>query len=398
MSSISNGEAASSVRTKLNRKLGEIKNVQDYGAVGDGVADDRAAIQAAIDDDAAPFSSSNRGTIYFPPCTGYLIGSPGLTFNQPIEYIRFVGGPAGVSGSFNGFLFNRAATGNTNQGIIVFENLLILNTHTTGSGIQFNATLGPTVRNCAIRAADIGIDGGDAASLTVDACTFSCWATSNQDNSIGVNASNATTIINCDVIGWGKGCSLHNLGNTIIGGRWEINDIGIVLGMDDGAGYNSDGGLVSGVSMESNITGIYIHGGHAITITGCAITHHVAGCDYGIHINNGYNIGIRDTTVAGAQALDVAGIKIAGTVEDLVIENVNATLWDLSTGTIVNSLSLSGSNYTPSYADLPTTPRVGTIVPITDGNSEAIGATVSAGGGTTDMALCRGASAWVRIA
>lgn len=54
---------------RIRRLEGQVFDVRNYGAVGDGVTDDRAAIQAAID-------ASNGATVFF-PYTGnpYLIGS-----------------------------------------------------------------------------------------------------------------------------------------------------------------------------------------------------------------------------------------------------------------------------------------------------------------------------------
>jgi len=53
---------AGSVAATVQAKLGEIVSVKDKGAVGNGVADDTAAIQAAINS-----FSSGSGTVYFPP-------------------------------------------------------------------------------------------------------------------------------------------------------------------------------------------------------------------------------------------------------------------------------------------------------------------------------------------
>ena len=50
-------------------------NVKDYGAVGDGVTDDRVAVQAAINAAAA---ATYGGVVLFPP-GDFLISSPGLT-------------------------------------------------------------------------------------------------------------------------------------------------------------------------------------------------------------------------------------------------------------------------------------------------------------------------------
>jgi hypothetical protein len=56
-------------------RLAEIKNVKDFGAVGNYVTDDTAAIQAAVNWTSGP----NRGTIFF-PAGSYLVSAP-ITFN-----------------------------------------------------------------------------------------------------------------------------------------------------------------------------------------------------------------------------------------------------------------------------------------------------------------------------
>jgi hypothetical protein len=59
-----------SVATNVEAKLAQYVSVKDFGAVGDGVADDTAAIQAAID---AVFNTGG-GTVYIPTGT-YLVSS-----------------------------------------------------------------------------------------------------------------------------------------------------------------------------------------------------------------------------------------------------------------------------------------------------------------------------------
>lgn len=61
----------STTARKLKDRHAELRNVKDYGAVGNGVADDYAGIQAAIDAAAA----AGGGAVYVPPGT-YLVGRP----------------------------------------------------------------------------------------------------------------------------------------------------------------------------------------------------------------------------------------------------------------------------------------------------------------------------------
>src|SRR3989344_9295672 len=86
---------AGAVARKVDDKLSEMfTSVKDYGAVGDGVTDDTAAIQAAVNRTAAPYSTASRGTILFPPGK-YLISAP-ITFEYSsagIQDIRFLGVP-----------------------------------------------------------------------------------------------------------------------------------------------------------------------------------------------------------------------------------------------------------------------------------------------------------------
>jgi hypothetical protein len=60
---ISSSTSANTSRS-LNDIAGEVYNVKFYGAVGDGIVDDRAAIQAAID---AAYNSGIASTVYIPP-------------------------------------------------------------------------------------------------------------------------------------------------------------------------------------------------------------------------------------------------------------------------------------------------------------------------------------------
>ena len=68
-----------SVGTNVGNKLAQTVSVKDFGAVGDGVANDTAAIQAAID-----FSSSTGPAIYIPAGTYLITSSINITSQRTI--------------------------------------------------------------------------------------------------------------------------------------------------------------------------------------------------------------------------------------------------------------------------------------------------------------------------
>lgn len=119
----------------LPGRLADIKNVRDFGATGDGVTDDWAAIMAALN----WTSATNRGTIFFPPGT-YLVSAP-IDFSGPNiitgtnVIVSFVGvlGASTVIGNFADYVFKRALN-DTNgfSGCHTVENLTVINANANG--------------------------------------------------------------------------------------------------------------------------------------------------------------------------------------------------------------------------------------------------------------------------
>jgi len=77
-----------SVATNVENKLAQYVSVKDFGAVGDGVADDTAAIQNAIDySDSTAVAITGTAEVYFP--AGVYKVTSGLTVSRSL---RFIGG------------------------------------------------------------------------------------------------------------------------------------------------------------------------------------------------------------------------------------------------------------------------------------------------------------------
>jgi hypothetical protein len=80
------GSAAGAILRSVSSKILDVLSVKDFGAVGDGVADDAAACQAAMD--AIP---SNGGGVWFPPASvAYKIGTS-LTVSKPLAIMLSTG-------------------------------------------------------------------------------------------------------------------------------------------------------------------------------------------------------------------------------------------------------------------------------------------------------------------
>lgn len=82
----------------VNTKLQEVVSVKDFGATGDGVTNDAAAIQAALD------AMTSGGTLIFPPGT-YLCGSQ-ITHRANVTVVGWNG--ATIKKGFNGDLWSIA--------------------------------------------------------------------------------------------------------------------------------------------------------------------------------------------------------------------------------------------------------------------------------------------------
>lgn len=219
--------------------LGASANVLDFGAVGDGVADDTAAIQAAV----SHIVAKGGGTVYFPdPATSYRITSP-ITLDS---YVSLQGESRNVRvfrDFVNGFAFIAI-----NKTYISIRNLFITSTTPSvtspSGGIGFQGSTYCTVNNVAITGMrQYGVWLFDTSNSVVQNCSFSGW--------IGAYQQDA-----CDI------GVLNNSNWNIIEGNWCYGggDHGVLV-QDPYSGSEPTGNQVIGNTIGAHTAyGIAVYG------------------------------------------------------------------------------------------------------------------------------------------
>jgi Pectate lyase superfamily protein len=323
-------------------RLSDVKNVKDFGAVGDGVADDTAAIQAAVD----WTSAAHRGVIFFPPGT-YKITAP-ITFNYDGGLSIIFQGSGNLStltGNFAGAILSRTTT-NTTGGVRVIRDLNISNNHAAGYGIKLYGSVGASIENCMIGAWRGICLGHDSMDTTIKSVLLTSGLGA---DSVGIVATNATTIINADITLFEQGVRHGNLGLNIIGGRFEVNTIGIMLGKrDDNTQQQTTGFLIFGMSMEGNGTGIHIHSASGGAIIGCGITG--TSLTRGIYFEGGAFTSLLHNTVSTATSYSSGGIDLTGAIGGLTLAGNNVsvgsgTAWVLPSDIGTKITDVGGNNF-----------------------------------------------------
>jgi len=223
------GAVATTVQTKLRQTV----SVMDFGAVGDGVADDTAAIQAAI-------NSITGGSVYFP--TGVYKFS-NLTITKSIQLVG-----AGW-GSTSSDVFGSAQWFDANW---VFGTVL-RSTATTGYAIDFNDAV--FVRQYGIH--DMLVIGpGTGTSTGIRIGTAAMPAV--QSNSRNVQFSNFKTshelnrLYECSLELITRGCYngplIQNQCNHNIFPRWEIQSTsGIAMQVLESQELDFHSGILQGI-------------------------------------------------------------------------------------------------------------------------------------------------------
>jgi hypothetical protein len=251
-------------------RLSESKNVKDFGAKGNGVTNDTAAIQAAVN----WTSNAHRGVIFFPPGT-YLTSAPiDLSANQETGLIfRGCGLASLITGNFAGYILDRNQSNGVPQCTII-EGLDIRNTNPGGGGIRLRGTDSAQVRNCRVQAnTGIAMSGISPTDTCFDTSVINCLVNGLTSNpaagSIGIMMGPETSVWGCGIVNFDHGIRAYGAGITIGACRIEVNNIGVCFGLDiTGAPFSATAGQFFGSTMEGNLEAIYINAASGLLISG----------------------------------------------------------------------------------------------------------------------------------
>jgi hypothetical protein len=276
--------------TTINRtmpvRLNDIINVKDFGAKGDSITDDTAAIQGAINYVYALHPEPVGGAIVFVPRGTYIIGSPPLILSNSADShhgaLRFVGAGRGATvlkGTSTGFVtvMQEAA-----DSLACIVSMKIWNQSTAANSGAFNlvfTTNAFQMRDCHL----VGMRGFESNTsefgISIYDSIMECSAPIAEANSATPGPVSGTTgvrfeqgeMVNCSITGF---------------------DVGVKLG-GDGGGF---GALVNGCKISQCNVGMTL--GSFIFAT-TLLSNQIDRCSQGILINNANGSLVASNVISG---------------------------------------------------------------------------------------------------
>jgi hypothetical protein len=343
------------VATTVQAKLRESVSVKDFGAVGNGVADDTAAIQAALN------SLPTGGTVFFPAGYTFLCTA---NLNVPVGNGMSVD-VLGASWDSGGIRFSGAAvttgltfTGSGYSYCGSVSNLKIACVSSAARCITFDDVNHPLVYRCLL-------DGADGAACYFDTTlmgefshvlVINCGSAT--EGSVEVDGLSTTWKWDHSRISGGDatvgGLIIDRTPNiTIIGGAIESCGPPLRIGSKAETTLGCAGGIIHSIDFENPGNNPYIDLGAGLSGTALVSSYDIRGCggypsgsaqtDYALRMKRSYGIVIGPNQLAQS-GTPISTHELTGSTNAVMIEPNYAFFgysfpWVRSNGAFVKSAS-----------------------------------------------------------
>lgn len=362
---------AGAVPRTVESKLRDTVSVKDFGAVGNGVADDTVAIQAAID--ATPV----YGTTFFPAGTYIITATLNLKSNTGVdgqgatikakdavnfEYMMLAASKTNVTVKnirFDANKANRSAGQNVRFMCLGFtdcddctaSNVYVENARGYSSIPAVGLAVGGSsirckIENCtAVNCGDSGANAADGFFASGESnLIIGCLATNCTDTGFVIESSNASGIVGCIARSCNAGAAITNAvnadkyGNFISGVSVFDWNSAVTGGIQIGCPLNTSTGALYD-TVVSDVTVVAVTGGKG---TGPAINLRQTGTPKAVRVTLN-NVRIRTASAQGilvdADQVSIRGCDISGTT------NACIQFQDGSTSNFVAGCQLVGGSF-----------------------------------------------------
>lgn len=318
------------------------QNVKAHGAIGDGIADDTSAIQAAID--AA--GVAGEGRVYVPPGNYKLTNTLTLNASRSVR-LSGANGPnadpgftesgSRIFGAIAGPLIERTAI--AQDVAVVIEDLSIHNTNNAGTCIKLAGLQAPAgIYRCSIRG-HIGVNlTSNIFQCAIENCFIQIGGTT-YAGSQGIAMTGHTNIVSCDLSGYEIGILAHGPASAIMGGRIETCGTGVKLG----TGGDLFKGSVSDINFEACDTAVKVQEAGPAVLYGLQISGTAGspsgGSLFGIDVDNTFGLTVIGCGIGGNATADIR-VPAAAQRHTLTFIGCTAGTWSVTEDldlTIINS-------------------------------------------------------------
>jgi hypothetical protein len=315
-----NEGSTGAVNRVLTSRLQDYVSVKDFGAVGNGVADDTTAIQAAINSISnASNLGRGGGTVLVFPLGSYVISSSLLIDLKNID-IQGDGSTITHSGASPAFLLGNVSylsdfvTGDAYR-VVSINNISIVLSNASGIGVKNNGVRKVLMENVYVRGGARGVEL-EAAFGGVKLLKVSCQLQSDRGFSI-LKRNNLIRLEQCAAL---SGASIgFYISTDGVGPAGELHAVTLDQCDAEGCitGYQITGTNIGSVLLK-NCWG-ELNTGNAITVTGAAATN-----TYGVRIDGGQF----DSNVVFGQT--GGGLLVGCAIEGANFSNANLRIFTTS--------------------------------------------------------------------